>query len=204
MNDFKIRLFLYDDHQLVTDAIQSYVLKDPRFEVVACCQSIEEVKNRLSIEIPDLIITDVLSDEDAGLSLFEFLTQEYSMVKVVAFTSITNDFVIKSLLDMGVSAVVNKREKIPNLLDKVHSVIFGPQKKRSIMYEYSNLQLTPREKEIVDYMIKGLSAKDIAKLLDSSVHTVNNQKNALLEKFGCANSTELVVKLSQMGLIGIL
>lgn len=204
MNQLKIKLFLYDDHQLVTDAIQAYVHTDPRFEVIACCHSIEEVKNRLKSDVPDIIISDVLSDEDAGLSLFEYLTDAYPKIKVIAFTSISNDFVIQSLLDMGVSAVVNKREKIPMLMDKVHAVILGPLKKRSIMYEYSNLQLTPREKEIADLLAKGLSAKDIAKLLDSSVNTVNNQKNAMLEKFGCSNSTELVVKLSQMGLIGIL
>lgn len=204
MSDPKIRLFLYDDHDVVTHAISSYISKDPRFELVACCHTIDEVKSSIKKDVPDIIISDVLSDEDAGLTLFEYLSKEFSSVKIVVFTSINNEFVIQSLLDLGVSAVVNKREKIHTLMDVTHSVFHDLKLKRSTQNEYLNLQLTPREKEIVRYLIKGLSAKEIANELNSSPHTVNNQKNALLEKFDCVNSTELVVKLNQMGLIGIL
>ncbi|MBL0191897.1 MAG: response regulator transcription factor, partial [Saprospiraceae bacterium] len=65
-------------------------------------------------------------------------------------------------------------------------------------------KLTKREKEISQLMAKGLAAKEIADILGSSPNTINNQKNRLLEKFECTNSTELVVKLAQMGLMGII
>ena len=67
-----------------------------------------------------------------------------------------------------------------------------------------NMYLTKREKEIAILLTKGFSAKEIAEVIGSSQNTINNQKNAMLEKFDCVNSTELIVKLSQMGLLGIL
>jgi DNA-binding CsgD family transcriptional regulator len=59
--------------------------------------------------------------------------------------------------------------------------------------------LSPKEKEIVRYMARGMAAKEIAVLTGSAVNTINNQKNHLLAKFECMNSTELVSKLMQMG-----
>ena len=59
--------------------------------------------------------------------------------------------------------------------------------------------LTPKEKDIVRYLARGMSAKEIAALTQSAVNTINNQKNHLLAKFECMNTTELISKLTLMG-----
>ena len=65
------------------------------------------------------------------------------------------------------------------------------------------VKLTKKEKEIALLLAKGLSAKEIADLLSSSVNTINNQKNHLIKKFNCNTSPELVAKLFRMGYIKI-
>jgi len=64
--------------------------------------------------------------------------------------------------------------------------------------------LTSRERDIAMLLAKGCSSKEIAETLGLSQNTINNQKNAMLEKFNCINSVDLIVKLTQMGMIGIL
>lgn len=200
--DKDIKILVYDDHHLVTEAIYNYVFPIDGLLVTDRCHTIEAVKTSLCKIVPDVIISDVLSDEDAGLSLFEFISAQYPDVKIVAFTSLTNDFVIESLLQMGVSAVVNKKEKISVLVEVVKSIHHDNKTTSRIKNEFI-LTLTKKEKEIAEYLAKGFSAKEIAQLSGTSVNTVHNQKNLLLEKYSCTNSTELVVKLAQIGLIKI-
>jgi DNA-binding CsgD family transcriptional regulator len=52
-------------------------------------------------------------------------------------------------------------------------------------------------------MARGMAAKEIGILTQSSVNTINNQKNHLLAKFGCMNGAELVSKLTQMGYLKV-
>lgn len=200
--DKEIKILVYDDHQLVTDAIQKHLKEYKYYDFTGKCHTIEEVKNNLKTVVPDVIIADVLSAEDAGLHLFEYLNHNYPSVKIVAFTSLSNDFVIDSLYKIGVSAVVNKKEKISTLLETVLNV-FHDQKITKKEKNKVILTLSKKEKEIAEYLAKGYSAKEIAIATGTSIHTINNQKNLLLEKFSCTNSTELVVKLVQIGLIKI-
>ena len=197
-----MKVLLYDDHIFVTEAIAAYFkAKEPGVDIDQC-QTISAVKDSLTTILPDIFISDVLSDEDAGFSLFHHIVQTYPDIKIIAYTSISNSFIIQSLLDIGVFRVVNKKENLAHLWATTLE-IFEDNNKQKIIGK-PLIQLTSREKEIVLYLIKGLSAKNIANLLGTSVNTINNQKNTLLEKFGCTNSTDLVIKLAQMGLINVL
>ena len=60
--------------------------------------------------------------------------------------------------------------------------------------------LTPREQQIVQMLIEGLSSKEIAQSLNISTFTVNNHRKRLLEKTGCRNSPELVRFAMEHGL----
>lgn len=197
-----LKILLFDDHEFVTEAISSHIENVEDMEVVGVCQTLAEFKLKVSATNPDVVISDVLTDEDTGFSLFQYLTTEFPDIKIFAYTSIGNAFIIDSLLEMGVLEVINKKESIAALIGKVS---FHVEKNTIVIKNVTNvLSLTPREKQIAELLKLGWAAKEISNELGTSQNTINNQKNALLEKFNCTNSTELVVKLSQMGLIGIL
>lgn len=197
-----MKVLLYDDHIFVTEAIAAYfTAKDPGVDIDQC-QTISAVKECLTIHVPDIIISDVLSDEDAGFSLFHHILQTYPGIKIIAYTSISNSFIIQSLLDLDVSRVINKKESLAHLWAIVLEIYEDNNKQKNIGKPL--IQLTSREKEIVLYLKEGFSAKEIGDLLGTSVNTINNQKNTLLEKFECTNSTDLVIRLAQMGLISVL
>jgi NarL family two-component system response regulator LiaR len=197
-----MKVILYDDHIFVTEAIASYIHSFDKNADINQCQTIAAVKACLAGDVPDIFISDVLSDENAGLSLFHFIAQFYPTVKIVAYTSISNSFIIQSLLNIGVSRVVSKKEKIAALWDSALGVY--EDQKNYVFSEQPAMILSSREREIAIFLAQGLTAKEIAVNLGTSSHTTNNQKNALLAKFDCTNSTELVVKLAQMGLINVL
>lgn len=196
-----MKILLYDDHILVTEAIASYIRNvDHKISIVQC-QTTAAVKESVGEMIPDIFISDVLSPENAGLSLFHYFNQFYPSVKIIVYTSITNSYILESLINLGIFRVVNKSEKISTLWESVEETL--KTQKTVTISDHPELILTIREKEVVEYLSKGMSAKEIAKLLGTSVNTVNNQKNELLARLNCNNSTDLVIKLTQMGFIGI-
>jgi two-component system, NarL family, captular synthesis response regulator RcsB len=198
-----MQILLYDDHSFVTEAIAKHITENTNAEVVDQCHTIKEVMMSLKSNEVDILVSDVLSDEDSGFTIFEYVTKNYPETKVVVYTSISNIFIVQSLLEMGISGVVNKKESIAILWEYIQKIM-EETKTTSKKNIPTILQLTKREKEIAILLSKGLSAKEISDTIGSSQNTINNQKNAMLEKFGCTNSTDLVVKLTQMGLIGIL
>ena len=148
----------------------------------------------------DILISDVLTDEELGLSLFEDIQKKGLTTKVIVYTCISSEFVKKFLYEYGVVAILNKKEHLDQLWECIQIVNLN-KKFQNLPKSTFNLPptLTQKEKEIVGYLAKGLAAKEIAKLTESSVNTINNQKNHLIAKFHCTNSTELATKLMQMG-----
>ena len=62
-----MKVLLYDDHIFVTEAIAAYfTAKDPGVDIDQC-QTISAVKECLTIHVPDIIISDVLSDEESSV-----------------------------------------------------------------------------------------------------------------------------------------
>ncbi len=61
------------------------------------------------------------------------------------------------------------------------------------------LKLTPKEKQLIEYLSMGMTSKEIAHQLKVSVNTINNQKNHLISKFDCVSSTQLIIQLIRLG-----
>jgi DNA-binding CsgD family transcriptional regulator len=118
--------------------------------------------------------------------------------KVIVYSSLQGDLVHNFLYEYGVVAIVNKMKGLDELWQMVEVAYLTTEYKKKESDEPPP-SLTPKEKEIVRYMARGMAAKEIAVLTGTSIHTINNQKNHLLAKFECMNATELVTKLIQMG-----
>ena len=195
-------IILFDDHEIILDSLKRYFDEIDDVCISASFTEPEKLLNYLESEHQiDYIITDVLTDDEIGLSLFENLHQNYPHIKLIAFTSITSEFVKDELKKYNVISVVSKKEKPDVILEIIRN--YDAKTKSNKTYK-SAYFLTPKEKEIAHYLVKGLAAKEIASLTNSAVSTINNQKNTLLEKFECVNSTELIVKLTQLGLLNVL
>ncbi|MBK8624536.1 MAG: response regulator transcription factor [Saprospiraceae bacterium] len=193
---------LYDDHTFVTDAMKQSLSVYDDIDIVGVGNTIDDVLSFIDSTNPDLLIADIFSDENRGTTLFTEAFKKNPNLKIIIFSSITNSFLIDSLYQMGISAIVNKNEGFERLYIEIIKVTKNIYSTKKMIQSLPSL--TPREKEIVLLLCKGCASKEIALALGSSFNTVENQKNALLKKFNCSNSTELVAKLAQMGLISIL
>jgi two-component system, NarL family, response regulator len=197
-----MKILVYDDHGFVTDAISSFLHSKETVTEVTICNRIIEVKDQLAISLPDVMISDLLTNEEAGLSLLDYVLFKYPTLKIVVYTSISNEFMIDELKEMGIMSVVNKRDSLERLFETVCEVYNhddSPRTSGAVIHT-----LTQREKQIVLFLSEGKTYREIAAILGTSPNTINNQKNALLQKFACKNTTDLIVKLGRLGLINVL
>ncbi|MBK8700288.1 MAG: response regulator transcription factor [Saprospiraceae bacterium] len=193
---FKIAVF--DDQQFVVDSIITHFKSLPKVDSIVGFNRIDSLFTHLALNDIDIVISDVLTDDDIGLSLFEKLWREYPKVKVIAFSGVTSEFVKKCLHELGIIVFINKKESLDHLYEAVMEAVF---RSKIIVFTTKIPTLTNKERLIAYQLAKGSTAQEIADATGNSINTVNNQKNDLIKKYKCANATELIVKLSQLGLI---
>ncbi|MBK8056191.1 MAG: response regulator transcription factor [Saprospiraceae bacterium] len=195
-----IKVAIFDDHPAILEALIKHFANIDGITIVGQFTESHAVLEFLKTEKVDFLILDILTEEELGLSLFEHVAEHYKDIKVIAYTNVKSAFVHDELRNGGVIAVVKKVEK----LDVLSDIICQHQEAISNESGFNSLSITPKEKDIAHYLARGLTAREISDLTQNSINTINNQKNTLLEKFECSNTTVLILKLTQMGLIDVI
>jgi DNA-binding NarL/FixJ family response regulator len=193
-----MKIALFDDHPIILDGLRDYFSKKKDVEVVGTATKKAEVIALLESQEIDILVSDVITDEELGLELFEEIQSRAFPTKVVVYSSLQGELVHNFLYEYGVVGIVNKSKGLEELWQLVELAYLTTEYKKKNS-DAPPPMLTPKEKDIARYLARGLTAKEIAALTQSAVNTINNQKNHLLAKFECMNTTELMSKLTMMG-----
>ncbi len=189
---------LFDDHPIILDGLRDFFSKKEGVQVLGTATRKADVITLLEAQNIDVLVSDVITDEELGLELFEEIQRRAFTTKVIVYSSLQGELVHNFLYEYGVVGIVNKSKGLEELWQLVELAYLTTEYKK----KNSNTpppMLTPKEKDIVRYLARGMSAKEIAALTQTAVNTINNQKNHLLAKFECMNTTELISKLTLMG-----
>ena len=186
---------IFDDHPFYAQSLAAFLTKCG-YQVLFISHTIDSVFENLKQYQPDFLISDVLTEEERGLELFEKI--QNPEIPIIVYSSITSEFVHQCLYQLGVKAIINKKDSPDKILPFLEKNNSPSSSSPGILPD-----LTEKEHQIAKLLAKGFSAKEIATLTDSSPNTINNQKNHLLTKFDCQNTTELVTKLLLLGFLKI-
>ena len=195
-------LALFDDHPIVVEGLRDYFSKKHGVHVVGTATKKADVIALLESQDIDILVSDVITDEELGLELFEEIQRRNFSTKVIVYSSLHGELVHNFLYEYGVVGIVNKSKGLEELWQLVELAYLTTEYKKKSS-DAPPPTLTPKEKEIARYLARGLAAKEIAALTGSAFNTINNQKNHLLAKFECMNGTELMSRLTQMGYVKI-
>jgi DNA-binding NarL/FixJ family response regulator len=193
-----MKIALFDDHPIILDGLESYFSQKEGVTVIGKASKKAEVIYLLENNEVDILVSDVMTDEELGLELFEEIQEKKFATKVIVYSSLQGDLVHNFLYEYGVVGIVNKSKGLEELWQLVELAYLTTEYKKKSS-DSPPPTLSPKEKEIARYLARGLLAKEIAALTGTSVNTINNQKNHLLAKFECMNTTELISRLTLMG-----
>ena len=189
-----IRILIADDHTVVRTGLGALIDTIPGMTVVGeACNGDEAVCMAVKLK-PDVIIMDLMMPKKDGAAATEEL---HRLAPVLLLTSFATSDGISRAIDAGATGAVMKDSPNNVLIDAVRTVASGGEAisaeiKRLIASDPPVQSLTPRQEEVLQSMMRGLTNKDIARQLSISEDRVEQHVRTLLTKLGAANRTEAV------------
>ncbi|MEV8435986.1 response regulator transcription factor [Actinosynnema sp. NPDC051121] len=208
-----IRVLLADDEPLYLDTIRLLVDADPGLEVVAEARTGREACELAARHRPDVAVVDVRMPDLDGIAATRRLTALPDAPKVLILTTFDLDGVVYETLRAGAAGFLLKDVAPHRLLDAVRTVAAGeallaPTVTRRLIRDFLRApaarrpldRVTPREREVLTLITRGLSNTEIERALHLSRHTVKTHIGHLMAKLAARDRAQLVIAGYEAGL----
>ncbi|MEX0968730.1 MAG: response regulator transcription factor [Bacteroidia bacterium] len=203
-----IRILIADDHQMFLDGIKSLLKNEPDIKIIGEALTGGEVMAFLLKQQPDIILMDMRMPVMNGLETTIAIKKKYPHCKVVMLTMDIDGDVISAILDAGAEGYILKntgKEELETAIRRVAdgSTFYSNEVTEKLIASYKNklkdkevkpeeVELTSREKEVLELIAKEFTTSEIAAKLYLSAHTVETYRKNLLNKLDVRNIAGLV------------
>lgn len=201
----KITILLVDDHRLLRESWYGILNSDPHFRVVGDTgDGMEAIKLAKNLQ-PDVVLMDLNMMPVDGYEVTKQIHKSGSGSRVIGLTMYNNVISAKRLLALGAMGYLTKNSSKEEMKEAIIEVRKG---RKYICKEIKNVlaqqeleedsevslvgSLSKREIEIVQYVKKGLSSREIALQLDIGMKTVEVHRYNILRKLHLKNSASLI------------
>ncbi|MER3497980.1 MAG: DNA-binding response regulator [Chitinophagaceae bacterium] len=201
----KITILIADDHTLVRETWSFIFNTDPRFKVVAECGTGEEAVEIAKNLRPNIVIMDINLQGMNGIEATQLIRKFSPSSKILGVSLHTQPTYARKMMQKGAMGYVTKNSSREEMFKAILEVYNG---KKYICEEIKNIlseqviagkdqhgglnALSQREIQIISFIKKGYSSKEIADALDISVKTVEVHRYNILKKLNLKNSAALV------------
>jgi len=201
----KITILIADDHTLVRETWSFILNTDPRFSVIAESGSGEEAVELAKKLRPNIVIMDINLPGMNGIEATQQIRKFSPGSKVLGVSLHTQPTYARKMIQKGAMGYVTKNSSKEEMFKAIMEIQSG---KKYICEEIKNIlseqviggdeaqnglnSLSQREIEIISFIKKGNSSKEIADALDISVKTVEVHRYNILKKLNLNNAAALV------------
>jgi DNA-binding NarL/FixJ family response regulator len=206
----KPRVLLADDHRMVAEGLKGLLVEE--FELVGIVEDGRALVAAARKLRPDVIVADISMPQMNGLDALAHLKRDNPAVRVVFLTMHRDAAYARRALEAGASGFVLKHSAPAELVLAVHAALQGrtfitPDLAAEVFRTAKDKDadplatLTPRQREILQFLAEGKSAKTIAAALGLSARTVEFHKYTLMDALGMESSAELIRFAVKHGLV---
>lgn len=207
-----IRLLLADDHPIVLDGLEQLFRFEEDCTVVGRCRDGVETLRRLHELRPDVLVLDVRMPRSDGLEVLRAIAAGVSPTRVVLLTAAIDDDELLAAIRTGAQGVVLKEAAPERLIEAVRTVAAGGTwlepglvsralgRAAAAAAAEEDKPLTPREREIVSSVARGLRNREIAEQLHIAEGTVKIHLHHIYDKLRVKGRVELVLLAQERGL----
>ena len=200
----RVRVLLADDHKIVLDGLRS--LLEPEFELAGTVEDGRALISSTQHLQPDVIVVDISMPLLNGIEAVRQIKKLDKRVKVVFLTMHPDVTYAIRAFEAGASGYVLKHSASSELLTAIHEAIKGrtyvtPMIAGELLQAYNEKtyrqaeeepQLTQRQREILQLLVEGNSAKEVANLLNISPRTVEFHKYSMMAKLNIKSVSALI------------
>jgi len=195
-----IEILLVDDHVLLRESLRAVLDHAPGMHVVAAVGDADAAVAAAASLEPDAVVMDI---EMPGRDPFAAAREIRAAVPssaLVFLTAHVHDRFIERALEAGAAGFLSKRERPSALVEAIRTATSGDRvyspEVRERMVETPTVQtrgqsLSPREQEVLRYVARGLTKREIADQMNLSIKTVEGHTDHLMKKLSIHNKVDL-------------
>jgi DNA-binding NarL/FixJ family response regulator len=211
----KIRVLLADDHKIVLEGLRS--LLEPEFELVGTVEDGRALVATAKKLSPDVVVADISMPLLNGIEAVRQIKEENDKIKVVFLTMHPDVTYATRAFEAGASGYVLKHSAPSELVTAIQEAVKGktyvtPIIAGELLHSYKTGEhlrdegigkLTPRQREVLQLLAEGHSAKEIGDILCISPRTVEFHKYKMMEGLNLKTSAELLQYAIKHGIVSI-
>jgi DNA-binding NarL/FixJ family response regulator len=206
----KIKVILADDHAIFRKGVKSLLENEDDIEIIAEANNGEEAIEKVREHSPDVLMIDISMPKMSGIEATAIINKQFKQTKSLILSMHNNDDYILKAVECGAHGYLLKDTSKEEMLKALRSVASGEKYfagtvSNTIVNGYLNKvstkesddksdrsKLSRKEKAILQFIVEGLSSREIAEKLDLSGRTVENHRANMMKKINVRNAAELV------------
>lgn len=210
-----IKIIIVEDQKLFQQSLIALLGQTNEFDVIATASESAELFRHLQSLRPDVILIDISLTSAHNIEIAKSIDEKMPWVKVISLSANNHPFYIKEMIRNGAKGFLSKNCSVQELYDGIRNVHEGKTYFCSICSSVllSNFVDTPREDgidlrsitsreiEILGFLSKGFTTREIAEKLFISNKTVERHKSNMLNKLNLRNTAQLVKVATDHGLL---
>jgi two-component system NarL family response regulator len=201
-----VRVLIVDDHPVVRAGLATLLRKEVGLKVTGSAHSGEEALEILKSSPVDVMLLDIRMPSISGIDLLNLLKNTENPPLVLILSSYEYEEEIYRAVKAGARGYLSKNASRAEIVGAIEAVIRGgkyfPENIAALIAEREERSsLSPREIEILEMVSKGLTNKEIARVLEISQYTVRNHINHISAKLDVGDRTEAATLALQQGII---
>jgi len=188
MRSFKI--ILTDDHPLLLDGLTTIISEQQDLNVCATASNGKQLIQLIPLHNPSLIVLDINLPEIDGIEAAKIIKNSNPEIKILCISTYYSKHLVDTLREIPVEGFIPKQSDSKVVLKSINQILEGEnvwlKSNTEITYqkEYPiELELlSQREKEVLRFIKKGMSTKDIATALYLSTYTIDTHRKNICNK----------------------
>jgi two-component system response regulator NreC len=209
-----VRILITDDHGVMRAGLHALLQDEPGIEVVGEAINGEQALHLARELLPDIVLLDIGLPDMNGIEATRRLREISTQIQVLILTIFEDERFLREAIEAGASGYIIKRAAAEELIAAIQAVSQGymyihPAVTHLLLKDFTPIihpqekaleTLTPRELEVMGYIIRGYTNRQTAEMLCISVRTVEGHRANLFGKLNLKNRVELVEFAEKYGL----
>ncbi|MDR3698445.1 MAG: response regulator transcription factor [Candidatus Sulfopaludibacter sp.] len=201
-----IRILVAEDHLVARVGVSTIVNMQPDMMIVAEASNGQQAVELYRKHLPDVTLLDLRMPGMGGVEAAQAIRAEFPNARMIALTTYGGDEDIRRALNAGVQAYLTKDVLHDELLKAIRAVHAGQTYLPSavaaaLAAQLPRPDLSAREVQVLELIVRGLANKQIAYALSIAEHTVKNHVKNILSKLGVQDRTQAATAAIQRGII---
>jgi DNA-binding NarL/FixJ family response regulator len=200
-------VFIVDDHPIVRQGLVQLIDQEDDLSVCGEAADVREARAALPQALPDIVILDLSLRDSDGLELIKDIRSKYRQLPVLVLSMHDESIYAERLLSAGANGYIMKQAAADQLLVAVRRVLAGgiyvsEHVGASMIERFAATgrqqsanpidRLSNRELQVLNFIGRGKSTREVAESLNLSVKTVESHRQRIKKKLNLQTSPQLV------------